>query len=177
MLEEECESGFSAERILAALLRATRAKSHLFRGKGQKKDTTLNGSSVPAQRDNLAKSDIEEKEKNTTHSWYLAPNTYKKNFKSRKNASEISAFFDERMKSHNQIKSSKLSSCLTKNEKSDEPRNILGKDIKPATDIGNKEIVSEALSFEMAIREEAEVENDDPPPTLKPLLKTKTIKQ
>ena len=42
MLEEECESGFSAERILGALLRATRPKSHLFREKGQKKDTTPN---------------------------------------------------------------------------------------------------------------------------------------
>lgn len=29
MLEEECESSFSAERILGALLKATRAKSHL----------------------------------------------------------------------------------------------------------------------------------------------------
>ena len=164
MLEEECESGFSAERILGALLRATRAKSHLFGEKGQKKDTTPNGSSVPAQRDNLAKDDIEEKEKKTTHNWYLAPNTYKKNFKSRNNAPEISTFFDKRMKSHNQVKSSKLPSSLTKNGKSDEPRNIFGKDIKPATDIGNEEIVSEALSFEMTIKEEAEVENDDPPP-------------
>ena len=84
MLEEECDSGFSAERILGALLRAARAKSHLFREKEQKKDTTPNGSLVPAQRDNSAKDDIEEKEKNTTYSWYLAPNTHKKKFKSRK---------------------------------------------------------------------------------------------
>ena len=164
MLEEECEAGFSAERILGALLRATRAKSHLFREKGQKKNTTPNGSSAPAQGDNLAKDVIKEKEKKTSHDWYLAPNTYKNNLKSRNNAPEISTFFEKRMKSHNQLKSSKLPSRLTKNGKSDEPRNIFGDNIKTATDIDKEEIVSEALSFEMIIRKEAEVENDEPPP-------------
>ena len=65
MREEECEAKFSAERILGALLRATRAKTHLFKEKEQKKVTTMNGSSVQTQRDNAAKDDIEDKEKIT----------------------------------------------------------------------------------------------------------------
>ena len=84
MLEEECEAKFSAERILGALLRATRAKTYLFEEKEQKKVTTMDGSSVQTRRDNAAKDDNEDKEKITKTDWYLAPNTYRKDFKKEK---------------------------------------------------------------------------------------------
>ena len=165
MREEDCEAKFSAERILGALLRATRAKTRLFKGKKQKKVTTMDGSSVQTRRDNAAKDYIEDKEKIAKKDWYLAPNTYRKDFRKGDKVPEISTFFEKCMKSHNQLKSSKPPSHPTKNGKTDEPKDVTEKPIKHATEIINKAIVSEALSFEMTIKEEAEVENDSPPPS------------
>ena len=119
MFGEENNSDFTAETILGALLRTERARSQLFGNREQKKNTTLNGSSVPTKRYNSFRDNIEEQERNTTYSWHPAPSIHKKKFKSRTDGPEISTFLDGRMKNYNQTKKSSIISINSRHKAKD----------------------------------------------------------